>query len=628
LIRKIETYKPRAIGIDILMAEPDRLSPDTFAQSIRDRDPDTASHLAALPSNDTELAAAIAAGPVILGLVGTPEVTGRTLRVPPFAVFNSSAAPDGMDVAPRVAHFGGIFPSLDELDRAAPGHGLMEASEKSAAVIRRIPLVSSVKGTLTPALSVEMLRVAVGAPALKLHVAGAAVHGVSAGNVAMVTEDDGAVRIHFTHRDPKRMVSAVDVIDGTVDPQLLRDKLVLVGVSGLALTDYQNTPLGEPMPGAEIHAQLLENLVGQSWLTRPSWAPTLELVVFILLGLVLIWATPRWKPRNAALLAFGCIVVPALGAFAAFRSQRQLFDVATNGVALLVLFSTLLVLTLADATRRRKSLERVIQAQRVQAAYISGELEAAQRIQTGILPRSDSLQDPRVDLAAVMVPAREVGGDLYDFFLLDANRLFFMIGDVAGKGLSASMFMAISKSLFKSVTLRRTDAATSELMRAANEEVSRDNPEMFFVTVFAGILDLASGALVYCNAGHENPYVLDPGTPVPLRLDDGAGPPLCTVEQFPYESGRRQMRPGELLCLYTDGVDDACNTVGERFGSERLRDVLMRRAMGEPTAQRLVDAVIADVRAFAGTAETADDFTVLAIRWRGQPDGAAPGGPT
>jgi adenylate cyclase len=617
LIRAIERQEPRAIGVDILMAEDDRLSPQQLSSRALEQDPDLAARLAALPSNDTELAAAIGAGPVVLGLVGTTDATGRTLRAPPFAVFDASRTADHGSVVPRVGQYGGVIPSIDELDRAAAGHGLMSAAEHSGDVIRRVPLVASVKGTLMPALSVEMLRVALQAPALKLHVAGSAVRAVSAGNFTAPTEEDGAVRIHYAHRDPQRTLSAIDVIEGTADPQSMKDKLVVVGMGGLALTDYQNTPLGESMPGAEIHAQLLENLYEQSWLTRPAWAPALELVVFVLLGLLLIWATPRWKPRNAALLAVGSVVVPAIAAYVAFRSQRQLYDAATNGVALLVLFSTLLVLTLADATRRRKLLERVVQAQRVQAAYISGELEAAQRIQTGILPRSESLHDPRADLAAAMVPAREVGGDLYDFFPLDADRLFFMIGDVAGKGLSASMFMAISKSLYKSATLRRPDATISELMRIANDEVSRDNPEMFFVTVFAGILDLPSGALTYCNAGHENPYVLDPDRAAPLRLDDGAGPPLCTVERFAYSSGRRQMQPGELLCLFTDGVDDARNPEGERYGSERLRDALARLAARGATAQGIVDAVVADVRSFAGAAEPADDVTLLVVRWAG-----------
>jgi adenylate cyclase len=276
------------------------------------------------------------------------------------------------------------------------------------------------------------------------------------------------------------------------------------------------------------------------------------------------------------------------------------------------------VLTLADAARRRKSLELVVQAQRVEAAYISGELEAAQRIQTGILPRADSLQDEvRVDLAATMLPAREVGGDLYDFFRLDADRVFFLVGDVAGKGLSASLFMAISKSLYKSVTLMRPDASVGELMRAANSEISRDNPEMYFVTAIAGIIDLASGKLTYCNAGHDNPYLLAESQPDLRRLDQGAGPPLCTVEGFAYVAGNYSMQPGELLCIVTDGVADALNAAGERYGSERLSRMLAQLRTHSMTARAVVDAVAADVRAYVGKADAADDVTVLALRWLG-----------
>ena len=286
---------------------------------------------------------------------------------------------------------------------------------------------------------------------------------------------------------------------------------------------------------------------------------------------------------------------------------------------MLVLFSVLLVLTLGDATRRRKALEHVVQAQRVEAAYISGELQAAQRIQTGILPRAESLRDEtRIDLVASMTPAREVGGDLYDFFRLDTDRLFFMVGDVAGKGLSASIFMVISKALYKSATLRRPDATIGELMRAANEEVSRDNPEMFFVTAFAGILDLRSGELAYCNAGHDNPYVLDPKRSTLTRLSDGAGPPLCTVENFDYGAGKRLLSPGELLCIVTDGVVDAQNPAGQRYGSDRLRAVLLRLRGDQATAGAAVDAVRADLRSFVDTAEPADDVTVLALRWLGR----------
>jgi adenylate cyclase len=618
LVRDIEKHQPLAIGIDIWMPEADRLSPQQLLTSARHKDPILDAKLAALPSNDTELAAAIGAGPVVLGMIESPDPTGKTLHAPPFLVSDATPSAGASTAKLNLGHFKGVFPSIDELEVAATGHGLMSIGDPQKGVIRRIPLVSDINDTLAPALPIEMMRVALHASALRLKVDGPAIQAVSIGNFTVPTEADGAVRIYYSKRDPRRYISALDVLRGKVDPQALRDKLVLIGMTGLAATDYQNTPLGVPMPGSEIHAQLLENLIDQTWLTRPARGAAIELGVFVLLGLLLIWATPRWKPRNAALLALACILLPALAAYAEFRSQRQLYDVATTGVALLFLFALLLVMTLGDATRRRKSLERVVQKQRVQAAYISGELQAAQRIQTGILPRAESLHDEhRVDLAATMIPAREVGGDLYDFFRLDADRLFFLIGDVAGKGLSASIFMAISKALYKSTTLRQPEATISELMRAANDEVSRDNPEMFFVTVFAGIIDLNSGELAYCNAGHENPYVLDPrGAPL-ARLEDGAGPPLCTVEGFAYNAGRRAMRQGEMLCLVTDGVVDAQDPAGVRYTSERLQRVLVRLSSPDATARAVVDAVCAEVQSFAGTAEPADDVTVLALRWLG-----------
>jgi adenylate cyclase len=617
LIRDIEQYQPLAIGVDILMPEADRLSQQELLERVQD--PVLAARLAALPSNDAELAAAIGAGPVVLGLAGMPAETRMQNRAAmSVRVVDAMGRNDGLSALSTVGRFEGVLPSIDELDLAAKGHGLMSVSDPAKGVIRKIPLVSNVKETLTPALAIEMLRVALHASTLKLYQSGSAVLGISVGNFSAPTEDDGSMRIYYSPRDPRRYISAIDVLKGNVDPRDMRDKLVLVGVTVLALTDYQNTPLGVAMPGSEIHAQLLENIKDGTWLSRSRWAPAVELIVFIPLGLLLIWATPRWKPRNAALLALGCVFALALAAYVGFHSRRQLFDAVTPGLALMILFGTLLVLTLAEATRRRRSLERVVLAQREAAAVMAGELKAAQRIQTGILPNAESLHDERrVDLAASMIPAKEVGGDLYDFFRLDASRLFFLVGDVAGKGLSASIFMAISKALYKSSTLRTPQAMVGDLMRAANEEVSRDNPETFFVTVFAAVIDLDTGVLEYCNAGHENPYVLDAAGGALMRLADAAGPPLCTVDGFAYTAGRHAMRAGDMICVVTDGVVDAQNPAGERYGSERLTSLFARPATRDASAREVVDTVLSDVRSFVGGAEPADDVTMLAMRWRG-----------
>lgn len=623
LIVAIQRRTPKAIGVDILMPEPDRMSPHALLREARRDDPVLASLLDALPSSDDALARALAASPAVLVLAGTPYPTQNAPVGPPFRIIDRARLEAPVDVADRVPRFAGVLMNLPVLDRAATGHAVVSAAPADS-VIRQSPTVVRIGDLFMPSLAIEMLRVALRAPEVRLYAEGRAVERVAVGAFTVPTEADGQVRIHFSHRDSNRYVSAIDVLDGKVDAARLASKLVVVGVTGFALVDLQQTALGERMPGSEVHAQLLENLYDQSWLMRPAWARWAELALFVLLGAALVWTTPRWRPGHAALLAFGSMAALLAAGFGAFAWLRLVLDAAVPAFGLLLLFSVLLALSLAEAAAQRRALEQVLQRQREQAAYVAGELQAARRIQTGFLPPAGALRDEaRVEIASSMTPAREVGGDLYDYFPLDAARLFFLLGDVSGKGLSASMFMGVSKALYKSVTLRSPDASVSASMRAANDEVSRDNPEMFFVTAFAGILDLDTGALAYCNAGHEDPYLLRSAHDV-ARLTGAAGPPLCTVEGFAYEAGARQLARGELLCIVTDGVADARSPAGERYGSERLRAVLARVAGGEATARALVDAIVADVRGFVRDADLADDMTILALRWNGPRESTAP----
>ena len=614
LLDAINQAEPAAIGIDILMPEADALSPERLLARTFITDAAIVAVLKSLPPHDGELARALHAAPSVMAIAGATEATGMLLRAAPIAVQNSAA--DGA-VAPAVTRYAGALTSLDLLDKQARGWGLISV-DPSRGVVRRIPLVASIDGTLVPALAIEMLRVAMGVPSLKLALSGSAVQALSVGELRVPTEADAAVRVYFSGHRADRFVSAIDVLEGRVDAAQLRRQLVLIGPTAIGLHDYQATPIGERMAGSEIHAQLLENLIDGTLLQRPRWASAAEALLLLLLGAALLRVTPLLKPVNAALLVLACVGLPLLGAFALFRWQQLLFDAATPGLSLLLLFAVLAVLTLGQSTRQRKALQAVVQTQREQSARIAGELEAAQRIQTGSLPRLDLLQgDGRVDLFATLTPAREVGGDLYDFFRLDADRLFLVIGDVAGKGLSASIFMAVSKALYKSAMLRAPQADIGQIMRVANAEVSRDNPEMLFVTLFAAILDLASGELHYCNAGHDNPYRLHPTRPVPARIEDGDGPPLCAMSDFAYQGAMCQLLPGEMLCLMTDGVTEAQNPAGELYGPARAELKLIELGQSEVGAQALVMALQADALAFAAGAEAADDLTILALRWRG-----------
>jgi serine phosphatase RsbU (regulator of sigma subunit) len=219
--------------------------------------------------------------------------------------------------------------------------------------------------------------------------------------------------------------------------------------------------------------------------------------------------------------------------------------------------------------------------------------------------------ETRFALDARLEPARIVGGDFYDCFMLDANRLFFAVADVSGKGLAASLFMALAKSLLKSIALR-SGADPGAILVQASAEIARDNPESFFVTAFAGILDARSGVLEFCNAGHEPPYLCR-SAGAPERLEHPGGPPLCVIEGFAYASARCTLAPGESLCVVTDGITEAMDRAGALYGRARLTRLLEGAADPAATLSALRD----DVRRFSAGNEQADDLTLLCVKFNG-----------
>jgi adenylate cyclase len=612
LATRVIEARPAAIGMDILMPEPDRLSPARVAGLLEGLDPVVAQKLAAMPSNDAVLADAIRGHRVVLGLAGVETVdlaTPRGAGPPPVRAF-------GADPAPFVRRFAGGIYSIATIDAAAAGRGLTSVDPERG-VVRRMPLLASVGDALVPGLALEMLRVALDAPGLSARAGRGGVEAVGIGDLFIPTERDARVWLHYRRSDPSRFISAADVLAGSVPPERLRDRLVLIGATAFGLADYQTTPVTDRMPGVELHAQLLEGILEGALLTRPPLARVLELTIFAGAGLLLVVAVPRLRPRVSAVLLLGLIVaVLALG-FVAYRARGLLLDTATPALALAVLYTVLLAVTLTESESRRRALRRQVEQQREAAARLAGELEAARRIQMGTLPRPALVfpGEARFDLYARLDPAREVGGDLYDFFFLDADHLFFLIGDVAGKGLPGSLFMAISKALYKSTALRR-HGQVAVMMREADAEISRDNTEGLFVTVLAGILDARTGALEYCSAGHEPPFLL-PRAGRPLsRLTEGGGPPLCAVDGFEYVAAARRLEPGDTLCLITDGITEAARADGELYGRARLEALL--GGLGDAgSAAEIGEAVRRDVAAFTRDAEASDDMAILVLRFTG-----------
>jgi phosphoserine phosphatase RsbU/P len=250
---------------------------------------------------------------------------------------------------------------------------------------------------------------------------------------------------------------------------------------------------------------------------------------------------------------------------------------------------------------------------RQQLNAIQNELSVASRIQQSILPRTFPAFPERSDfeIYAEMNAARSVGGDFYDFFLIDPTHLGFVIGDVSGKGVPAAIFMAVSRTLLRATAMQGVSAATC--LDYVNRVLVKQSETSMFVTVFYAILNTATGEVDYCIAGHNPPYVFS------ARGIEAIHEPRAMVaglfEQTAYSGGTLRLEKGDGILLYTDGVTEATDAQDNEYSEERLEKTLT--ALKEGTTQQIIEGLLTDLRGFTGAAPQSDDITALALRYLG-----------
>ncbi|MDA8307425.1 MAG: SpoIIE family protein phosphatase [Deltaproteobacteria bacterium] len=245
---------------------------------------------------------------------------------------------------------------------------------------------------------------------------------------------------------------------------------------------------------------------------------------------------------------------------------------------------------------------------------IESELKIARNIQMSFLPKAfpPLPGNTRVDIAARLEPARQIGGDLYDYFLIDDDQLFFTVGDVSDKGIPAALFMAVTKTLLKGIAEK--GMSPSEILHKCNLELCSGNESMMFVTLFCGILDLRSGRLRYSNAGHEHPFIVrQGGRPETLSVPQGFF--LGVNDEASYQTMEIALEPGDRLIVYTDGVTEAVNGAGELYSHANL--VTQIQSCGSLSADGIASNIMESVKNFSSGVPQADDITLLAVLFTG-----------
>ncbi|KKB55511.1 PP2C family protein-serine/threonine phosphatase [Parabacteroides gordonii] len=308
--------------------------------------------------------------------------------------------------------------------------------------------------------------------------------------------------------------------------------------------------------------------------------------------------------------ALKCIMVSAYGDMENIRSamNQGAFDFTTKPINLEDLERTI------EKAAEQISFIKKAQQEHTQLESIRNDLHIAQEIQQTILPKTfpPFPELKSFEIYAYMNAAKYVGGDFYDFFRIDQDRLGFVIADVAGKGVPAAIFMAISRTVIRTIALTENSAAMC--MQRSNAFLCQENTNEMFVTVFYGILNLNTGLVTYCNAGHNPPILMKKDNTVvsvPLTNDFILG----SIDNITYHEKTLQLSPGDNLLLYTDGITEAMNTRHEQYSEQRLLENCQELIGKSP--KEIVDKITETVGKFVVGAVQSDDITLLSITYQG-----------
>lgn len=306
--------------------------------------------------------------------------------------------------------------------------------------------------------------------------------------------------------------------------------------------------------------------------------------------------------------ALKCIMVSAYGDMSNIRSAMNngAFDFATKPIDL-----DDLSVTIEKAIQQIEYIKQS-QEEHSQLESLKTDLAVAGEIQQAILPRifpPFPENENELDLAATMIPAKDVGGDFYDFFRIDDDHIGLVMADVSGKGIPAAIFMAVSRTLIRTIAMQGFEPGVC--LTKSNDLLCKESIDSMFVTVFYAIYDIRTGELAYCNGGHNTPYIFKANGTVemmPLSTNCMVG----TIDDWEYKGEKTQLSVGDTLVMYTDGVNEAFNAEFQEYGDERMVQLLKQQSGKDCRA--LIDAQMNDVKAFAGEAPQSDDITIMALK--------------
>ena len=487
--------------------------------------------------------------------------------------------------------------SLEVLENNVKGLGSISFLDQLDGIIRSLPLIVQLNKKLYPTIGLEMVRVGEKQKNIYVELNEVGINRISARPHKIESDPNGIIWIKYKKSQKKQYISASDVYEGNFDKSFFQNKYVLIGASAQGLFDLVKTPLGITIPGVEVHANVIENILDKSYLVRNPNTYIFELLFSIIVALVTFILSQKIKPRYSLSIFFGNILAIIIIGFSVYKFKSQLVDISYPLFIVTVTFLTGLYFRFIE--ENKLALENL-----QKEAKLLKERELAAGVQKSLFPDISKFEN---FIFARNVPARDVSGDYFDVVRSTPEEYFFTLADVSGKGIKAGMYMAKASSIFR--TLTNLKYPIEKVVFGVNNELVEAKFKGMFVTAVFGKLNIKTGEMVFINAGHESILTFDQNKNYEYIKSEM--PPIGIVKYFSesmVKSNTINMKD-KTFVVYTDGVTEGYLQNGEELGSEGVQNIINN--ISEVTPKAIVESI--EKKLNWGAEKLRDDITCMAI---------------
>ena len=591
ILKNLNQHNPKAIAFDIVFSEEDKQNPKDLLLQLQKE----SNQLIDVEVSDTNkiFVDSIKNSKIILPILGEPKDNFvKNNSKPKLRLLAKGENPKNF-----IYKFKNKIISLEEISNAASGIGSISLIPSIDGVIRNVPVLYNIEDKIWPSLALESVRIATGQKNLLVKSSKNGIELIKTRKNKIPSDQNAVINVKFKKFSNDNYISAVDIMNNDFDQKRIENKIILIGSSAQALFDIVKISNGKTVPGVEIHAHIIDNILKNESIIKNIYTQLAENIIFLILLIFLIFIPMKIKPKFSIIFFVGTIVVINLSSIIIYQFNFYI-DFLFSSIAGTLAFMTSLYF------RYLEENSIAIENDKKQS-ILKKEREIAGEVQKKLFPKNKKIEKY---IFAQNTPAKDVSGDYYDYYQVNDNEIYFILGDVTGKGIKAGILMANAASVFRS--LAKMDSSVAKTALYMNNQVKDSSYQAMFITVILGRINLEKKEMEFINMGHEPMMVLD--EKFNFEYVKSTLPPmgLMPVKDESFFKTTTMDISNKTILIYTDGVTEGYVDEGKELEVAGLENEIKKLNTTSPETIITHATKILTEKGF----NLRDDVTALGIK--------------